>query len=380
MKLVAKTFAGIEPVLAKELEQLGASNIVIDNRAVTFEGDLEILYKANYSLRSALRILKPIYEFRARNPDHLYKHIYKIDWSKYLNTDQTFAIDSTVNSPYFSHSKYVALKTKDAIADQFRNNTGVRPSVDVDNPDLQLHIRVNMDEATLMLDSSGFSLHKRTYRSSSHQAPINEALAASLILVSGWRPDTTYIDLMCGSGTFLIEAAAIASNTAPGFLRNVNYAFERWEDYDSNLWKAVKAGEDAKIAVAENLIFGSDINERMIDQSKEHLQATGLDKMVKIKHVSILDSRPPSLVQTENEESKGTIILNPPYGQRLRPKDIVALYKSIGDAFKQNYKGYTAWVFSGNKDALKHLGLRTSKKLSFYNGSLECKFHRYDLY
>ncbi len=378
MKLVAKTFAGLEPVLSNELKELGATKVQQEKRAVSFEGDLNLLYKANYGLQTALRILKPIDQFKARHPQHIYKHVYNFNWSKYLKTYQTFAIDSTVHSPYFTHSKFVALKMKDAIVDQFRDKTGRRPSVDVKNPDLRLNIRINVDEVTIMLDSSGFSLHKRGYRASNRQAPINEALAAGLILTSGWQPSAPYVDFMCGSGTFLIEAACLATQTPPGFFRQNRYTFENWTDFDESLWKTVKAEAQANIKAPQNKITGFDIDPKMIQLSQQHLKITAFEKVIQLKHSALKDSKP--VVKVEPETQQGTILINPPYGMRLKAKDLVTLYKSIGDTFKQNYKGYTAWVFSGNKNALKQLGLRTSKKLTFYNGAVECKFHRYDLY
>lgn len=378
MKLVAKTFAGLEPVLFNELNALGATHTKQEKRAVSFEGDLNILYKVNYHLRTALRILKPIDQFKARHPQHIYKHVYNFNWAKYLKTHQTFAIDSTVHSPYFTHSKFVALKMKDAIVDQFRDKSGRRPSVDVKNPDVRLNIRINVDEVTIMLDSSGFNLHKRGYRASGKQAPINETLAAGLIAISGWQPNTPYIDFMCGSGTFLIEAACMATKTPPGYFRQKTYAFENWTDFDEAIWKAVKEEAHKNIQTPQSKIAGFDIDPKMIQLSQQHLKVTDFEKVVQLKHSALKDSRPP--VELAAEGGQGIIIINPPYGLRLKASNLVELYQSIGDAFKQNYKGYTAWVFSGNKQVLKQLGLRTSKKLTFYNGAVECKFHRYDLY
>jgi len=375
MDLVAKTFAGVEHVLAKELTDIGATNVQVETRAVTFTGDLKTLYRANYELRTCLRVLKPIHTFRARNERHLYRHIQNVKWNYYLNNEQTFAIDSTVNSPYFEHSLYVALKTKDAIVDQFRDNTGRRPNVELKNPDIRIHIRINKDECTLHLDSSGFSLHKRGYRDVEHPAPINEALAASLIHLSEWQPNTHFIDLMCGSGTFLVEAGMMQKNIAPGIIRNTNYSFENWDDFDPSIWKQVKEEAKEKVKTDEEQIFiyGSDINDKMINLSSRHLRRVDLQNAVQLKQVALFDARPP-------KDSKGTILINPPYGQRMLSKDLDTLYKQMGDAFKQNFDGYSAWIFSGNKEALKKVGLRTSKKLTLYNGSIECKFHRYDMY
>jgi len=373
MQLVAKTFAGFESILAEELAQIGAKKITPEKRAVVFEGSLTTLYKANYCLYTALRILKPFYHFKARLPQHLYKHVGKFNWSSLFNTEQTFAIDATVHSTYFNHSMYVLQKVKDAIVDQFRDKFGRRPSVDVQNPDIRLHVRIKNDEVSLYLDSSGFSLHKRGYRDTQHQAPINEALAAGLIITSGWKTDQPYYDLMCGSGTFLVEAAAIATKTPPGYFRSDTYAFEKWEDFDEEKWKKIKQYTNEAIEPLTTPIYGFDIDGRMIEQSQQHLKIAGFDKVVQLKQVAIADSRP-----TEGEA--GLIVVNPPYDLRIKNDDIDALYKSIGDTFKQKYKGFNAWVLSGNKTAIKNIGLKTAKKMTFYNGSVECKFHKYELY
>lgn len=373
MRLIAKTLAGLEPVLIEELKQIGAKNIKSGNRAVIFDGSLTTLYKANYCLRTAVRILKPIFSFKARLQQHLYKHIYNYNWSSLFNTQQTFAIDATVHSNYFTHSQFVVQKTKDAIVDQFRDKFGRRPSVNIEAPDFRLHIRINKDEVTVSIDSSGFSLHKRGYRTSQHLAPINEALAAGLILTSGWQPNQAYYDLMCGSGTFLIEAAAIATNTPAGYFRNNTYTFENWSDFDEEKWRKIKHYSSEAIQVSAAPIVGFDIDSRMIEQSKDHIKVTGFEKIIQLKQVAVADSKPLN-------EHTGSIIINPPYNLRIKNEDINALYKTIGDAFKQNYKGFSAWVLSGNKTAIKNVGLRTAKKLTFFNGPVECKFHKYELY
>lgn len=372
-QLIAKTLAGLEPVLAKELKQIGAKNIKPGNRAVIFDGSLTTLYKANYCLRTAVRILKPIFSFKARLQQHLYKHIYKYNWSSLFNTQQTFAIDATVHSNYFTHSQFVVQKAKDAIVDQFRDKFGRRPSVDIEEPDFRLHIRINKDEVTVSIDSSGFSLHKRGYRTSQHLAPINETLAAGLILTSGWNGQQPYYDLMCGSGTFLVEAAAIATNTPPGYFRNRTYTFENWHDFDEEKWRKIKHYSNEAITKLATPIIGFDIDGRMIEQSKDHLKVTGFDKVVQLKQVSVSDSKP-------LQKEPGIVIINPPYDLRIKNQDINHLYKTIGDTFKQKYKGFAAWVLSGNKTAIKNIGLRTAKKLTFYNGPVECKFHKYELY
>jgi len=377
LKLVAKTVAGLEEVLAKELEQIKATNIKPEVRAVSFEGDLETIYKANYNLRTALRILQPIHSFNARNKNHLYNNLIKFNWEKYINLNQTFAIHSTVNSPFFEHSKYTALLCKDAIADWFRNKYDKRPSVELKNPDAMFNLRINKDEVTLSLDTSGFSLHKRGYRNNNHPAPINEVLACGLILLSGWDAKTAFYDLMCGSGTFIIEAALLAKNIVPGILRKQKYAFENQQNFDGKLFEQIKNEAKENIKETSTEIYGYDINNQMIDISKMTIMDLDLQSNVKIKHVAVADAK---TYDHRPSCKNGMIIINPPYGKRMLPKDIDKLYQQIGDTFKNSFKGFTAWIFSENKAALKNVGLRTSKKLTLFNGQLPCKFHKYELY
>ena len=234
-ELIAKTFMGLEPVLAKELTQLGANDIQIGRRMVSFSGNKELMYRANFQLRTAIRILKPIKHFKAKSADDVYDEVKKIDWSQYLSLDKTFAVDSVVFSDEFRHSKFVAYKVKDAIVDQFRETQGKRPNISVANPDIRLNMHIAEYDCTLSLDSSGESLHRRGYRQESVEAPLNEVLAAGMILMTGWQGDTDFIDPMCGSGTLPIEAALIAHNMAPGLFRK-EYAFEKWPDFDKDLF------------------------------------------------------------------------------------------------------------------------------------------------
>jgi len=371
LKLTAKTFQGLENVLAKELELLGAEDITILKRAVSFSGNKELLYKSNLHLRTALRILHPIYTFIATNENDLYKKVSEFDWSAYLKLSQTFAIDSVVFSDYFTHSKYVALKCKDAIVDQFRDKTGKRPSIETKTPDVQFNVHVYKDEFTISIDSSGDSLHKRGYRNSQHDAPLNEVLAAGMLLLTGWEKSIPLIDPMCGSGTILMEATMIACNMPPQINRKT-YGFMNWNDYEPELWNKVYEDAKSNINRSEINITGGDISRRSIDISKESLIKFGFHRDIRINKTSFLDFLPKS--------STGMLIMNPPYGERQKEDDIFSLYKNIGSHLKQNFAGFDAWILSSNKDALKFIGLHPSKKLTLFNGALECKFQKFSLY
>ncbi|AZQ64571.1 class I SAM-dependent RNA methyltransferase [Flammeovirga pectinis] len=367
--MTAKTFFGLEEVLKKELIQIGATNVKAGNRAVTFEGDTEVLYKANLHLRTALKILLPIKQFRARNEQELYDRVKEINWAKYIDLEGTFAIDSTVWSETFTHSKFVALKVKDAIADHFTEIFKRRPNVDVSEPDIQVHIHISQRECILSLDSSGESLHRRGYRSEQRQAPLNEVLAAGIIMLTGWKGERPFLDPMCGSGTLLIEAAMIASNTAPGVKRK--FAFMNWKQYDRKLWNQVLREAKRAVVEIEVPIVGSDIEREAIDISFANAERSGLDEDLRISKNSFFDRKPIG----EN----GIIVCNPPYGERIG-KDIEELYKQMGDKLKQDFSGYDAWIFSGNMQALKFVGLRPSKRIELYNGAIECRLAKYEMY
>jgi len=369
--MTALTPSGLEEVSAAELQQLGASEMHTQNRSVRFKGDQSVLYRANLHMRTALRILKPIHRFLAMNERALYRGVRAVDWSDYLDVDDTLAIDSVVNSKYITHSKYAALKSKDAIVDQFRERTGRRPSVDVAAPTLRIHLHISGKYATVSLDSSGDSLHRRGYRLARQQAPINEALAAGLILLSGWKGDSDLIDPMCGSGTFLIEAAMLASKTPPGHLRQ-RFGFQSWKDFDRTLWQTVRTAAMAKIVKCPVGIFGSDKSEHALKIARENIVRAGFDGTIKLSQQRFEALQPRS--------SAGLLIMNPPYGERLNKDDVVQLYAAIGDKLKQSFSGFEAWILSANKEALKHVGLRPSKKYTVYNGGLECKFQKYALY
>lgn len=371
MKLIAKTLAGLEEVLASELKALNAQKIQVLKRAVSFEGDKALMYRANLELRTALRILMPVKTCFVSNEGQLYNAVQQIDWSQYMGIKDTLAIDATTNSEFFTHSKYVALKSKDAIVDRFRREKGRRPSVDVYNPTLRINIHIFKKECTISLDASGESLHKRGYRVDSVDAPINEVLAAGLIQLSGWKKDRCFIDPMCGSGTILIEAATWACNRPPQ-LNRTRFGFKKWKDYDQELWEKVQEEAKAKIKPFGYGLYGFDKDFKSRRTAQHNAAAAGLEEIVSIE-------RKP-FEKLEAPETEGVIIMNPPYDERLVKDDIEAFYTMIGDRLKQAFSGYDAWVISSNMDALKSIGLRASKKIALFNGALECKFQHYELY
>lgn len=370
-RLIAKTTSGLENVLAAELLALGAQNVEPVTRAVAFDATLEMLYKANYCLRTALRILKHVASFKAADEKQLYDQIYKIHWQEYLDVDKTFAIDAVVSGDRFTHSQYVAYKTKDAIVDQFRDRFGARPSIDNEDPDLRINVHINNDQVNVSFDSSGESLHKRGYRYIVDKAPINEVLAAGLIMLSGWQADCHFVDSMCGSGTIPIEAAMFAMKIPAGYFRT-KFGFMKWKDFDETLWKDVVRKADDLMTDFDFQIIGSDRSARAIEIAKQNIQNARLHKDIRLIKKHMEEFTPP--------EAPGMLIINPPYGERLEEHDIKALYSSIGDSLKRNFKGYKAWVISSDFYALKHIGLKPSKKLVVFNGPLECRFVCFDIF
>ena len=372
MKYVAKTIFGLEEILAQEIEEQGGKNIIQGNRAVTFDGDLEALYKVNLWSRTALRVIKPFLSFSAHNETVFYKRLRRFDWTELIGLDQTFMINSTVNSDVYNHSQYIALKTKDAIVDSFRERyNGLRPSIDLEFPDFVLDVHCRGIEFTISIDSSGRSLHRRGYRQSMRKAPLNEALAAGMIMLSGWDPKSPLLDPMCGSGTILTEAYMIAQNIAPRATWE-HFAFMNWKDYDEPLWKRIFLGTLNAKKELETDIIGYDIDQEQIQETRQLLTDLGFED-IRLKRMDFTTSEKP--------HDEGTIITNPPYGIRLgEEEDVTELYKAVGDTFKQQYSGWTAWILSGNKQAIKRVGLRTSKKLTLFNGQIECKFHKYEMY
>lgn len=370
-KMVAKTFRGLEDVLYNELVNIGAADLKKGNRMVEFTGDKALMYKANFHLRTALRVLKPIAEFKVKNETELYNSVQTIDWNKYFDLENTFAVDSVVHSDYFSHSKYVALKVKDSIVDQFREKFKKRPNVEVENPDIRISIHISHNICTVSLDSSGDSLHKRGYRIKTHKAPLNEVLAAGMILISGWDKKSVFIDPMCGSGTLVIEAAMIANNIPPGIYRK-KFGFETWKDFDSELLEEIYE-EESPASEIEIKVIGSDVSEIAIRISKDNIDNATLKRKIELFIKPIEDFIPP------NDET-GIVITNPPYGERIKKNEINDFYKLLGDRFKNSFKGYNIWVLSSNFEAIKHIGLHPSKKITLFNGALECKFFNYTIY
>ena len=374
--LIAKTFQGLEPLLAQELTELGASDIQIGRRMVTFTGDKEMMYRANFCLRTAIRVLKPIKLFKAKSADDVYDAVKAIDWSEYLTPQTTFAVDSVVFSPEFHHSKFVAYKVKDAIADQFRERTGTRPNVSVSNPDIQLHIHISDYDATLALDSSGESLHRRGYRQETVAAPLNEVLAAGIIMMTGWKGERDFIDPFCGSGTICIEAALIARGIAPGVFRQ-GYAFEKWPDFDRDLFEQVY-NDDSNEREFEHHIYGRDIDPKAVGIATRNVKAAGLAKDISIEEADFTKS--PLLPAGEGEGQAPLLITNPPYGERISSPDLLGLYKSIGQKLKREFTGGEAWILSYREECFDEIGLKPSLKTPLYNGSLECELRKYVLF
>ena len=369
-ELIAKTFMGLEPVLAKELTQLGADNVQIGRRMVSFTGDKELMYRANFSLHTAIKILKPIAHFHAESADDVYNEIQKIDWSQYLDNDHTFAVDAVVFSEEFRHSKFVSYKVKDAIVDQFREKTGSRPNISVANPDLRLHIHIAEYDCTLCLDSSGDSLHRRGYRQESVEAPLNEVLAAGMILMTGWRGETDFIDPMCGSGTILIEAALIARNMAPGLFRK-EYAFEKWPDFDADLFDSIY-NDDSQEREFNHHIYGYDVDMKAVNTARMNVKAAGLTADITIEQQDFKDFTQP--------KEKAIIVSNPPYGERITTPDLMGTYRMIGERLKHQFMGGDAWILSYREECFEQIGLKPSIKIPLFNGSLECEFRKYTMF
>lgn len=371
-EMVAKTFQGLEDVLADELRSLGADNVTAGNRMVSFEGDLEIMYKANLCCRTALRILKPIYKFIATDTDSLYEMAKEFDWEQVLTLNKTFSIDSVVNSDEFTHSRFVTYRIKDAIVDWFKDKYGPdkRPGVRLQDADVMINVHISGDRVTLSLDSSGESLHKRGYRVAQTEAPINEVLAAGIILKSGWRGETPFVDPMCGSGTFLIEAALIAANINPGVYRQ-NFAFESWQDFDADLYESLY-NDDSQERTPLHTIYGADMSPKAVEIAKRNIKSAGVAKYI--------DIQVKALSQWEEAPEAGTLITNPPYGERIGSDDMEGLYNLIGNKLKFVFKGYKAWIIGYKKEYFDAIGLAPSSKTPILNGSLECELREYVIF
>ena len=371
-RMTATTLFGLENVLAEELKKLGATEVKESVRSVSFKGDTGFLYKANIALRTAIRILKPIKVCKIYDEEDLYESIQKIKWENYLDTEGTFSIGAVVNSKNFtSNSHYIALKSKDAIADYFRHKYSKRPNVDLDHPDLKIHVHIQKEWCTISIDSSGDSLHKRGYRTATNIAPINEVLAAGMVLLSGYTGDENFIDPMCGSGTILIEAAMIANNI-PANINRKHFAFENWKDYDDDLYFTIQDSLLKKIRSSHFKIMGFDKAPSAVQKAKANVISANLEEFIGVHHVNFFNS-------TKEVFGKTTIVFNPPYGERLNV-ETEEFYTKIGDTLKNNYSGSTAWLITSDVEALKHVGLRTSKRIALKNGDLNCKFVKYELY
>ena len=367
--MLAKTFKGLEEVLAQELIELGANDVQLERRAVSFRGDKSLLYRANFCLRTAIRILVPIASFKAKDTDALYDQLLKLDWSRYMTVDNTFAIDATVYSESFRNSRFVTYRVKDAVADYWQARVNKRPNVSVQHPDLTINIHIANEQVTLSLDSSGESLHKRGYRVATTEAPINEVLAAGMLLKAGWHGQTDFYDPMCGSGTIPIEAALIARNIAPGVFRS-SYAFEKWPDFDADLWSDIY-NDDSQEREFTHTIYGSDASFYAIQQAAKNVKSAGVQKDVELKQIRM----------EELKGGEGLVMINPPYGERLASnKDMEELYGKIGTALKHQFTGATAWIISSNAAAMKCIGLKPSRKVHLLNGELDCQFNKYELF
>lgn len=369
--MVAKTFFGFEEILAKELQVLGAQKVEQGTRMVSFVGDTGFMYKANLSLRTALKILKPIHHFRAVNELSLYKGIQSIDWSQYLSVHQSFVVDVTLHSDYFSHSQFAALKTKDAIVDQYRDRFGKRPNINKDFPDLRINVHIQNDQCTVSLDSSGDSLHHRGYKTATNIAPINEVLAAGMLLLSGWDGQGDFLDPMCGSGTLLAEAAMIACNI-PANINRKEFAFERWNDWDNELFDQIMNSLMKKTREFHYTIKGYDKAPSAVMKAKDNIRNANLDEYVSISQANFFETE---------KETRGPLhmVFNPPYGERL-DIEMERFYREIGDTLKQHYPGTNAWFITANIEALKFVGLKPSRKIKLFNGKLETRFVKYEMY
>ena len=372
--MLAKTFKGLEQVLASELIELGANNIQIQRRAVSFTGDKRMLYAANFCLRTASRILVPIATFKAKTADDIYDHVKQVDWAQYMTTKTTFQIDATVYSDLFRHSQFITYRVKDAVVDWWMEHSGVRPSVQLTNPDLYLNVHIAGDIVTLSLDSSGESLHKRGYRVANTQAPINEALAAGMLLLAGWHGQSDFYDPMCGSGTLLIEAALIARNIAPGIYRK-GFAFEKWASFDADLFEDVY-NDDSRERDFHHKIYGSDAGFYAVQTAQKNIQSANLQRDIEVKQIRIEELR------LADKNTDGVLVMmNPPYGERLsQDKNVLRLYQDMGTALKHQFNGATAWIISSNEEALKCVGLRPAKRVRLVNGDLDCMFNQYELF
>jgi putative N6-adenine-specific DNA methylase len=368
--MIAKTLYGLEDVLADELTALKAHEVKAGRRMVSFRGDKAMMYRANYYCRTALRILKPVCHFKADDADTVYSEVKKIAWEQYFSPDRTFAVDAVIYSESFKHSKFVAYRVKDAIVDCFAEKYNKRPSVRINRPDMYIHIHISHRDCTVALDSSGESLHRRGYRTAQGEAPLNEALAAGMIMKTGWHGESHFVDPMCGSGTLLIEAALIALNVPPGLFRK-EYAFERWDDFDPELFRAISEDESEEHEFSFKC-FGSDISPRALKTAENNIKNAGLSKYVELKLLPFQ--------QYVQAPHPGILVTNPPYGERIPTDDLAGLYAMLGERLKHVFTGYQAWILSYREDCFEKIGLHTNRKIKLMNGQLECEFRGYELF
>ncbi len=368
-ELIAKTFYGLEEILAEEIKEVGGTDIVVGRRMVSYKGNKEVLYKSNIFLRTALRVLKTIHTFKIDNQDDYYDFLSKIEWGNILGLHHTFAIDAVVNSEIFNNSLFAAQRAKDAIVDNFRAKYHKRPLVDIKNPDVLINVHVSGERVDVALDSSGASLHKRGYRITEGAAPINQVLAAALIKMSDWDITTPFIDPMTGSGTFAIEAAMIARNIPPGMIRK-EFCFQNWPDYDKKLYRRIMEG--IELNDFKPTVIANDIDETMLEKARLNASKANVSSFIRFNNKAFEIYKP--------RVKNGTIIMNPPYGERMDKEEIEEFYEDIGDTLKERFEGFKAWIISSNQDALKHIGLKATKKKKVYNGSLDCMFLGYEIF
>lgn len=369
--MLAKTLFGFEDLLENELRQLGAINVQKGVRSVSFEGDKGFMYKANLCLRTAIKILKPLTSFTIRNEEDLYNKIYDIPWEDYLDVNGTLAVDATVNSDRFTHSQFISLKTKDAVVDRFRKQFGKRPNVDLKYPDLRINVHIQQQHCNISIDSSGQSLHQRGYKTATNIAPINEVLAAGMLMLSGWEGQSDFLDPMCGSGTLLIEAAMIACNI-PANINRKEFSFEKWKDYDESLFEKVFDSSMNKTRSFSHHIYGFDKAPSAVQKAKDNVRNAELSEFISVSQQNFFES-------SKQVEGKLHMVFNPPYGERLNI-DMENFYKQIGDTLKRGYPNTDAWLITSNMEALKHVGLRPSRKIKLFNGKLESRLLKYEMY
>ncbi len=370
-RMIAKTFFGFEDILAKELENMGAQEVETGVRMVSFKGDKGFMYKANVGLRTALKILKPIYSFKANSEQALYKGIASVNWGKYLNANQTFVIDATVHSTFFNHTEFVSQKCKDAIVDQFRERTGSRPSIEKRFPDLRINIHIDKDQVSVALDTSGNPLNQRGYRASTNIAPINEVLAAGMLMLSGWNGETDFLDPMCGSGTLLVEATMIACQI-PANINRKEFAFEKWNDWDNELFDNIVNSLLKKVREFHHSMIGMDKAPSAVEKARENIKNANLEAYIKVEEKNFFDTQ-------KTAEGKLQMVFNPPYDERLSI-DMEDFYKNIGDTLKKSYPNTNAWFITANLEALKFVGLKPSRKIKLFNAGLEAKLVKYEMY